>query len=404
MVFQILDPLEFQTKGIVSLLRNINRKKASGPDGISCWVLKEAAEEIAPFLQFIFNQSLTTGQVPGDWKCANVTPVFKKGSKKEACNYRPVSLTSVPCKILEHIIFHHIMGHLDAHHVLVNYQHGFRQGHSCESQLITIVEHLARNLDHGKQTDVLLLDFSNAFDTVPHKRLLKKLDHYGIRGQLIKWMESWLCGRTQTVVVNGSQSSPVTVTSGVPQGTVLDPLMFLLYINNIGLQITPELGLFADDSVLYGVVNNISSAEVLQSDLNKLVVWSEKWQMAFNASKSFLLRVTRFRDNVVNYTYTMMGQPITPVTQHKYLGVELESKLTWNEHISAITGRANSSLGFLTGNLHNCPEQIKTQAYYSLVRPHLEYACSVWDPHTQKNIQSIEKVQRRAARFVKKCN
>ena len=106
-----------------------------------------------------------------------MTPVIKKGSKKEACNYRPVSLTSVPCKILEHIIFHHIMGHLDAHHVLVNYQHGFRRGHSCEIQLITIFEDLARNLDHGKQTDVLLLDFSKAFDTVPHKRLPKKLDY-----------------------------------------------------------------------------------------------------------------------------------------------------------------------------------------------------------------------------------
>ena len=185
------------------------------------------------------------------------------------------------------------MGHLDAHHVLVNYQHGFRRGHSCESQLITIVEHIARNLDHGKQTDVLLLDFSKAFDTVPHKRLLKKLDHYEIRGQLIKRIESWLCGRTQKVVVNGSLSSPVTVTSGVPQGTVLGPLMFLGYINDIGLQITSELGLFADDSLLYGFVNNISSAEMLQSDLNKLLVWSEKWQMAFNASKCFLLRVTR---------------------------------------------------------------------------------------------------------------
>ena len=267
-----IDPLEFQTKGIVSLLRKINTKKASGPGGISCWVLKEAVEEIAPFLQFIFNESLTTGQVPSDWKCANVTPVFKKGSKKEACNYRSVSLTSVPSKIWEHIIFYHIMDHLDAHHVLVNYQHGFHQGYSCESQLITIIEHLARNSDHGKQTDVLLLDFSKAFDTVPHKRLLKKLDHYGIRGQRIKWIESWLCGRAQTVVVNGSQSSPVTATSGVPQGAALGPLMFLLYINDIGLPLTSELGLFADDSVLYGVVNNISSAEALQSDLNKLVV------------------------------------------------------------------------------------------------------------------------------------
>ena len=127
--------------------------------------------------------------------------------------------------------------------------------------------------------------------------------------------------------------------------------------------------------------------------------------MAFNASKCFLLRGTRSRDNVVNCTYTMMGQPITSVTRrHKYLGVELDSKLTWNEHISAITGKPNSSLGFLRRNLYNCSEQIKTQAYYSLVGPSLEYACSVWDPHTQKNIQSIEKVQPRAARFVKKCN
>ena len=235
-------------------------------------------------------------------------------------------MADVSCMVTHLIIFHHIMGHLDAHHVLVNYQHGFHRGHSCESQLITIFEHLARNLHHGKQTDVLLLDFSKAFDTVTHKRLIKKLDHYGIRGQLIKWIESWLCGRTRTVVVNGPQSSPVTVTSGVSQGTVQGPLMFLLYINDIGLQITSELGLFADDSVLYWVVNNISSAKVLQSDLNKLVVWSEKWQMAFNASKCFLLRVTCSRDNVVNYTYTMMGQPITSVTQHKYLGVELDSK------------------------------------------------------------------------------
>ena len=184
-----IHPLEFQTKGIVSLLRNINTKKASGLDGISCWVLKEPAEEIAPFLQFIFNQLLTTGQVPGDSKCADVTPVFRNGSKKEACNYRPVSLTSVPCNILEHIIFHHIMGYLDAHHVLVNYQHGFRRGHSCESQLITMIEHLARNLDHGKQTELLLLNFSKAFETVLHKRLLKKLHYYGNRGQLIKWID-----------------------------------------------------------------------------------------------------------------------------------------------------------------------------------------------------------------------
>ena len=179
-------------------------------------------------------------------------PCLKKAVRKKlATTYRPVSLASKPCKIMEHIIFHHIiMDHLDVHHLLIKYQHGFRWGHSCESQLITIVEHIARNLSHGKQTDVILLDFSKAFDTVSHKCLLEKFDHYGIYGQLIKWIESWLSGRTQAVVVNGTKSPPVTVTSGVPQGTVLGPLMFLLYINDIGLSITSELRLFADDSIL----------------------------------------------------------------------------------------------------------------------------------------------------------
>ena len=224
-----------------------------------------------PFLQFIFNQSLTTGQVPGDWKCANVTPVLKKGSKKEASNYRPVSLTSVPCKILEHIIFHYIMESLGRTSCTCQLPAWIRRGHSSESQLITIVEHLARNLDHGKQTDVLLLDFYKAFDTVPHKRLLKKITRSLLNPWITDQMDRILAFQKNSVVVNGSQSSPVTVTSGVPQGTVLSPLMFLLYINDIGLQITSELGLFADDSVLYGVVNNISSAEVLQSDLNKII-------------------------------------------------------------------------------------------------------------------------------------
>ena len=154
----------------MNLLKNINAKKANGPDGLSSWVLKEAAEEVAPFLTFIFNQSMSTGKVPSDWKNANVTPILKKGNKAAACNYRPISLTAVPCKIMEHVIYHHIMAHLEEHQLLVNFQHGFRRGYSCETQLITIIEQVARYLDNGSQTDLLLLDFSKAFDSVPHQR------------------------------------------------------------------------------------------------------------------------------------------------------------------------------------------------------------------------------------------
>ena len=397
-----IPPLDFQKQGIINLLRNINVKKANGPDNLPCWVLKEAAEEIAPFLQLIFNQSMNTGQVPDDWKKANITPVFKKGSRTAACNYRPISLTSVPCKIMEHIIFHHMMAHLDTHRILVDFQHGFRKGYSCETQLITIIEKVARNLDRKLQTDMLLLDFSKAFDTVPHHRLLHKIYHYGIRGNLNLWIESWLTERSQTVVTNGACSTPTKVKSGVPQGTVLGPLMFLLYINDIGDQIDGHMGLFADDSALYGVVGSIQDAQSLQHDLDNLNEWAHKWQMSFNADKCSILRIYRCH-NPIDYQYKIGGQELTTVQHHPYLGVELTRDLNWNKHISNIVGKANRTLGFMRRNLSNCPEKIKKQAYHALVRPHLEYASSVWDPHVQKQINDIEAVQRRAARFVKRC-
>ena len=156
---------------------------------------------------------MQTGHVPSDWVTANVTPVFKKGNRNEPSNYRPISLTSVPCKIMEHIIYRHIMDHLDSNSILVNYQHGFRQGHSCETQLITVIESVARNLDLGQQSDLLLLDFSKAFDTVPHQRLLSKLDFYGIRGNLKTWFEQWLTTRHQRVLVNGVSSSAIHLGS-----------------------------------------------------------------------------------------------------------------------------------------------------------------------------------------------
>ena len=171
--------------------------------------------------------SLRTGTIPEDWKNANIHAIYKKGDKSLASNYRPISLTSLPCKIMEHILFHQIMSHLDKHDILTDVQHGFRKSHSCETQLITTIEEIARNLDQGSQTDAILLDFSKAFDIVPHQRLLLKLDRYGLRGEIKGWIQAWLCDKKQTVVVDGDKSAPVKVKSGVPQGTVLGPLMFL---------------------------------------------------------------------------------------------------------------------------------------------------------------------------------
>ena len=222
--------IQFTVPGIIKLLSNLNPSKASGPDLLPTRILKMVSEEIAPVLCVIYQQSYDTGQVPSDWRQANITAVFKKGDKTNPANYRPVSLTCILRKTMEHVVFDKTMDHLDSNDILVHFQHGFRQNHSYETQLLTIVEDLSYRLDKRKTIDLLILDFSKAFDTMPHQRLLHKLRHHGIIGKNNKWIESWLCYRQQKVVLDLAASTNSPVLSGVPQGTVLGPLMFLLYV------------------------------------------------------------------------------------------------------------------------------------------------------------------------------
>ena len=400
--FPNIPALEFDVDGITKLLKNINVHKASGPDQIPCWILKTAAIELAPFLQRLFTLSIKSGTIPVDWSNANIHAVFKKGDKSTASNYRPISLTSVVCKIMEHILFRHMMLHMDDHNILTKFQHGFREGHSCESQLIIALQDFARNLDKGCQTDCILLDFSKAFDRVAHERLLSKLAYYGIKGELLSWLRAWLTNRNQTVVVEGEKSKPTRVKSGVPQGTVLGPLMFLVYINDICNGIDSQIRLFADDTIVYGVVRGLQDASTLQHDLDRLFDWSRVWQMSFNPDKCSVLRICRLKNPTI-FQYAIGGIPLRSVSHHPYLGIELTSNLDWGHHITNVVGKANQSLGFIRRNLGSCPESVKVNAYTTLVRPRLEYASSAWDPHLQKHQQDIEGIQRRAARFVKGC-
>ena len=422
----------FGEEGIVKILKNVNPSKAGGPDLIPSRFLKENACQLAPVYTHLFRQSYNSGSPPSSWTHAIVCPIYKKGKKSLPENYRPVSLTAIPCKLFEHIIVSQIWAHLNEHNIITSNQHGFRAGMSCETQLIEVLEDWTNVMNKGSgQVDAIVLDFSKAFDMVPHRRLLQKLNSYGISGNTSKWINGFLSTRTHEVVINGTKSKTHKVTSGVPQGTVLGPLLFLVYINDIENNIDSSIRLFADDSAIYRPINSIEDSITLQRDLFKLQEWADKWQMSFNVKKCKTLRITKRTKNRINHTYVMSTpnssltgkivttevhnaakeflhtnppngkfSPLEEIESDRYLGVMLDNKLSFNSHVDTITKKATNLLNLCRRNLYMCNSQVKETAYKSLIRPQLDYASPAWSPHTARNIDKVEAVQRRAARFV----
>jgi hypothetical protein len=430
-VFPDMPNITFGEEGIQKLLSNIKPQKAGGPDNLPARFLKENAKELAPMYQHLFAQSYNCGVLPKTWCEAIVCPIFKKGPKYLPENYRPVSLTAIPCKLLEHIIVSKVWEHLNKYDIISKVQHGFRSGLSCTTQLIGAIDDWAKELNIGEsQMDVIVLDFSKAFDKVPHRRLIQKMKCYGITNKNQEWIENFLTNRQHQVVINGTTSKIREVTSGVPQGTVLGPLLFLLYINDIEKDLTSSIRLFADDSAVYRRIDTEEDAHALQLDLFRLQEWADKWQMSFNVAKCKTLRITRKKKNKVNFEYCMSTPSSTEsapvpdqvreaaknilttsppngkftalgsITSDKYLGVTLDHHLSFNDHIDNIAKKATTLLNLCRRNLHMCSTNVKEQAYKAIVRPHLEYASPAWNPHTSRNINRLEQVQRRAARFV----
>ena len=395
----IAPDINITTQGITKLLQKLKPHKAAGPDDIPSRVLKELAPAIAPILQIIFQTSYTLGETPHDWKQANVVPAYKKGATHDPANYRPISLTCICCKIMEHIIASNIMQHGRSNNIIYENQHGFLNRRSCETQLLEFQNDILRNLERNEQSDVLIMDFSKAFDKVSHPHLIRKLEFYGITGKTLKWITDFLSGRNQCVVVEGEKSGQLAVTSGVPQGSVLGPSLFLYYINDIAHNLQSTVRLFADDTIAYLTIKNLQDAARLQEDINKLEAWENKWLMEFHPQKCQVLSITKNRQ-VIEHPYTLHGHQLEHTKLSKYLGVTISGDFRWSDHIDNITSKASKSLGFLKRNIRISSTVIKERAYKGIVRPLLEYSPCIWDPSTKKDINKIEMVQRRAARYV----
>lgn len=391
--------IEIDYAGLDSLLRTLDTSKATGPDGISSHVLKKCHVIIAQYLCIMYKLSLDTGVIPRDWKTANVVPVHKAGSKKHVQNYRPISLISTCCKLLEHVIYSALFKYLESTHFFARSQHGFRQGRSCVTQLTEFQHDVLTALDRNNIVDALFLDFRKAFDTVPHNLLDIKLASLNINAKLQTWLRNYLSGRKQCVVLNSKTSSYVNVTSGVPQGSVLGPLLFLVYINDIAYNIKSCIKLFADDCVIYRHITSITDTELLQDDLNTVTHWCSTWNMCLNISKcnhiSFAKNISK-----IQCTYSINGEAVKKVPECKYLGIYLTESFHWNRHIDQMISKASRTLFFIRRNFHCATKEVKETLYFLLVRSILEYACVIWDPAQKYLAKTIEKVQNQAARFV----
>ena len=394
-----MDCITITTAGISKLLCIRDPWKAPRPDNISPRILKELYFSIALTLQVIYEISYNDGLVPYDWLHANVCPIYKKGTRKAPVNYRPISLTCIACKIFEHIVTSSVMSHLDYQAILVDNQHGFRRGRSCETHLTDLTHDLLTSMHNGRRTDMIVMDFSKAFDNVSHNKLISSLHEYGIDSTTLEWIRSFLSGRTQSVVVDGAESDSLPVTSGVPQGSVLGPAMFLVYINSLPKGVNSTVRLFAHDTVIYREISAEEDHHTLQADLDTLVQWERGFSMEFHPKKCNILRVSLSR-YPSTYNYTLHGTTLKEVEEVKYLGITITKDLSWEKHIHNITRKANSQLGFIRRNVRATSMKTREKLYNTLVRPHLECAASVWDPHVTKQKQAIEKVQRRAARWV----
>ena len=385
---------------ITASIKKLKKSVSRSPDSIPSIFVKNTAMNLIYPLSIIFNQSLNSGKLPSLWTQAIVVPIHKKGLRSNPKNYRPISLTSIFCRLLEAILHQHISKHLTVNKLLSHSQHGFLENRSTVTQQHTVMNIITDNTNNKVQTDMIMLDFSKAFDRVSHLKLLSVLNAYHIPGEIIAWIRNLLMGRTQRTVVNSVFSESVEVRSGVPQGSVLGPLLFNIYLNDLLRKLNSipdvETFAFADDLKLISI--NPSS---LQTALNLVKSWCNTFKLDLNPEKSEHISFCEKQSNC----FYIEHSKIKTVDFVKDLGVVINSKLKWNQHISKITSKAQSLSYLLLRCFSTQDKSAYMKSFKSYVRPLLEYNCTIWNSKKRCDIVQVEKVQKHfTRRLLQKLN
>ena len=368
---------------VIELLSNLDVHKTTGLDGVSAKYLKLAAPVLSRSITSILNKSITTGQFPTKWKTGRVTPIHKAGNKSECNNFRPITILCTLSKLLERHVHDAFYNFLQTHSLLYIAQSGFRALHSCETALTKIVDNWTSNMEKGLLNGVVLLDLRKAFDLVDTDVLLAKLSIYQCDNTTLNWFKSYLQGREQCVQFKGKMSESKPVTHGVPQGSILGPLLFITFMNDLPLHINSTLDMYADDSTIHVSAKTVEELEyVLNQELTNVQNWCQINRMAVNADKTKVMLITTYQKETklptseINVSFN--GTKLENVKSEKLLGVTIDKHLNWKDHINKTAKTVSKNIALLRRIRKYLPQQTRLTFYKAYIQSHLDYCSTIW--------------------------
>ena len=380
---------------VLKKLLELNSSSSPGPDGIHPKVLKECAQVIVLPLCLIFRKSYDEGIVPAEWKISRVVPIFKGGSKALALNYRPVNLTSSPCKVMERLLVEHIVEYLETNNLLAHFQFGYRQGRSVEDQLLLMYGEVIEKVEAGGVVDVVYMDLSKAFELVNHVVLLGKLSALGFCRTILRWIEAFLVGRSMFVSVGTGNSDIKSVQSGVPQGSVLGPLLFLVYVNGLATGIRTKWWAFVDDYKIYSTGSPRNGLdEDLQSDLNIFSTRATSWNLKMNPEKCVVMRFGAGGVDADGNRYMLNGESLRFVTSHRDLGIVVDPSLRFHLHVSKLVGKTKGLINQLLRGTVCRSRKFMVTLFIAHIRPLMDFSARLWNVGYLGDIRSLEQVQK----------
>ena len=394
---------ETTTDEVEEIIKKLDIKKAADIYGISTKVVKDGGFVMVEIITLLFNLSISQGKFPDALKNAKVIPIHKDDSRLETSNYRPISLLPTLSKIFEKLMYARLIGFFSKHNILYENQFGFQSNMSTEYAVNQVLNYIVNTLERNEFGVCIFLDFAKAFDTVNHEILLGKLEHYGIRGVALGWIRNYLTNRMQCTEIGDTQSELEMIKCGVPQGSVLGPLLFLIYINDIiNSSKLFNFTLFADDTSLYYSCKNTNNLEnVVNTELAKISDWLSANRLSLNVAKSKLLYFTnKNRNSLKDIKIQINGETLKEVADAKYLGVYMDNKLNWNVHTNHIKLRLSKGISMLAKIRHYVPESVRRSLYFTFINSHTGYNLLNWGTAPTNYIESVSAKTRKAIRLI----